>query len=94
MDLAKSHRLDVTSLLQVPVNSKEWESKEKAKGSKPSNSKRNSLGLDWEWQVGVDSRLGSAKSLIQGSGRNLKVSGGLGSSQSKSRNHNITIMWR
>lgn len=86
--------LDVTSLLQVPVDGKEWEGKEETKSTEPSNGKGNSLGLDWEWQVGVDTQLWSTKGLVQCSGRDLEVSGSLRSSQSESGNHCVNVYVR
>lgn len=86
--------LDVTSLLQVPVNGKEWEGKEEAESTEPTNGKGDSLGLDWEWQVGVDTQLWSTEGLVQGSSRDLKVSGGLRSSQSDSGNHCMNVFLR
>lgn len=78
----------------MPVDGEEWEGKEETEGAEPTNGKGNSLGLDWEWQVGVDTQLWGTEGLVQCSSRDLEVSGSLRSSQSDSGDHFVDMCVR
>lgn len=75
----------------MPVRSQEWEGKEETHDTPPANAEWNNLGLDLEWQVGVNTLLRRAVNVAQQhSGGGLEVSGGSGGSggsQSNSGNH-------
>lgn len=90
-DQAAANPLDVAGFLHVQVRSQEWEAKEETHDAPPAKTEWNELGLDLEWQVGVDTLLWSAIDVAQQhSGRGLEVSGGSGGSsgsQSESGNH-------
>lgn len=71
----------------MPVSSDEWEGKEETKSAVPHKSKRNSLGLNWERDVGVGTGLWGTEHRVHRLGGNLEVSGGTWGSQSDSGDH-------